>query len=94
MFATPALPALFSKTIAAIDPPIRRAIIIPAGIQLFRGTDVIVFNPLSNCNNDGTQNNEETGVDCGGGGCPVCPCMFLSMLLSGVVIIIIIIIFL
>jgi len=24
------------------------------------------------CNNDGAQNNGETGIDCGGGGCPAC----------------------
>ena len=27
---------------------------------------------LAVCNDDGVHNNAETGVDCGGGGCPDC----------------------
>ena len=40
-----------------------------------------IFYILAVCNNDGAQNNGETGVDCGGGGCSDCG-MFLFMLLS------------
>ena len=39
-----------------------------------------IFYILAACNNDGVQNNEETGVDCGGGGCKGCGklCIYYS----------------
>ena len=33
---------------------------------------MIISCTLAVCNNDGAQNNGETGVDCGGGGCAAC----------------------
>ncbi len=30
------------------------------------------------CNNNGAQDNGETGVDCGGGGCEECPGMLFT----------------
>ena len=32
----------------------------------------MIISILDACNDDGAQNNGETGVDCGGGGCPDC----------------------
>ena len=32
----------------------------------------MIISILAACNEDGEQNNGETGVDCGGGGCPEC----------------------
>ena len=36
---------------------------------------MIIYCILGVCNSDGLHNNGETGVDCGGGGCPAC-CKF------------------
>ena len=33
---------------------------------------MIISCTLAACNNDGIQNNGETGIDCGGGGCAAC----------------------
>ena len=32
----------------------------------------MIISILDACNDDGARNNGETGVDCGGGGCPDC----------------------
>ena len=37
---------------------------------------------LLDCNNNNKKDNGETGVDCGGGGCPACLGMYYSYIIN------------